>query len=181
MFLLLFYSDRNLFIFSAYSTCPISMAIYFVNLCPVKLSCYTIWWHDNKLIPPKRLKCVARLILLSEWCETLKEAISSTSCGARQRYLPVYTTPLSSTDMLMLLVPLVEVVRFRAESCLLSTWKTATISDITFTNLIAHLSSKTCLYYSVPVAMFSNMPPYCTCGVIQEQDVAVQFVLKRPL
>lgn len=35
--------------------------------------------------------------------------------------LPVYITPLSSTDMLMLLVPLV--VRFKAESCLLSVTK----------------------------------------------------------
>lgn len=31
-------------------------------------------------------------------------------------YVPLYTTPFSSTDMLMLFVPLV--VRFRAESCL---------------------------------------------------------------
>lgn len=61
-------------------------------------------------------KSVVLLILLSEWHETLKEGISSTSCATWQRYLPVYTTPLSSTDMLMLLVPLV--VRFRAESCL---------------------------------------------------------------
>lgn len=54
---------------------------------------------------------------LSEWHRMFKEDLVSTSC---RWYPPVYTTPLSSTDMLMLLVPLVDVVRFTAESCLLS-------------------------------------------------------------
>lgn len=55
------------------------------------------------------------LILPSERHETLKRKQSARlPVPHDSRYLPVYTTPLSSTDMLMLLVPLV--VRFRAVS-----------------------------------------------------------------
>lgn len=102
------------------------------------------------------VKFIANYLYNWWWLETWKEVISWTSCATWQRYSPVYTTPLSSTDMLMLLVPFV--VRFRAESCLLSIGNTSTKESCVNKTKSLTLHYKTLLYVSVTLVQ-NWVPP----------------------
>ena len=106
-----------------------------IRVCSLANMCFLLpnLDSDSSFLPRTvgRLKAVAMILWImlihsgSPGCCSPKEVMSWNSHVTWQRYSPVYTTPLSSTDMLILLVPLV--VRFRAESCLASVRKTTTM------------------------------------------------------